>query len=225
MRWIKKNQSKGYSAEELKNILSSRNWSQGEIDEAVNKVNSKNKDRAISNYSLKNKKIILYIVIPAIIVVGIILLFLRPEIFGGPAQSSAQSGTQSSSISLKDCGKSLNCLELASQSCTPSQVTVSSSTTVLGVTKSKTMHYEIQGLKGGECVFYLKVDKDSLTFSPSVSQSTVDSEKASFKNQQGESGACQFKTSDLTAMLTRWEIGDFSSGDFNVASCSGSYFS
>ena len=227
---MKRQIKKGYSPDELKKILSSRNWNEGEVEEAMGKLNardSKGSLKGISSYTTKNKKIILYIIIPAVILLGIVILVLRLGIFSGGQTGVSPSSTSSqaaASQNLKDCGKSISCLELSSQSCAPSEAMISSSTTVLGVTKSKTILYEIRGIKNGKCVFYIEVKKDGISFSSDIPQSTIDSEKASFNNQQGESGTCFFNTKDLSDMLTRWEHGDTSSGDFKVAACGGSYF-
>ncbi|HEY3053683.1 MAG TPA: LysM peptidoglycan-binding domain-containing protein [Thermoanaerobaculia bacterium] len=45
-----------------------------------------------------------------------------------------------------------------------------------------------------------------------------------YKGLEGRSGTCKFTTSDLTAMLTRWKARTFSTDDWKVAECQGTYF-
>ena len=83
---------------------------------------------------------------------------------------------------------------------------------------------EIKGVEANKCKFYIKTEKVEVEFPASTPQETVDEQKALYKQMEGQDGTCKFDQEDLTDMLTRWNAGSFSSKDWDVAECSGSYF-
>jgi hypothetical protein len=124
-----------------------------------------------------------------------------------------------------DCGSDLDCFITASQNCQPANITHTITINIFGVEQTTTSYYEIKGLEAGKCIFYLRTEKIDLTFPPETPQDIVDQEKEIYKKLEGRDGTCKFNTNDLTAMLNRWKVGNFSTEDWDVAECQGNLFS
>ncbi len=136
----------------------------------------------------------------------------------------------------------LKCLIQAAISCKPVEFVNTTTIDIFGVKQTNTSFFEIKGSEVDKCSFYLRTEKIDLTFPASVPQEVVDRQKEIYKKLEGREGTCKFKTNDLTEILTRWEKGNFSSGnvsckltlsgdvckteggDFGVAECQGTYF-
>jgi len=143
-----------------------------------------------------------------------------------------------------DCKENDQCFIQASTDCKPSKLTSIDTFNILGVTQKTTSYMEIRGLENSQCLFYIRTQDISLTFPSGTSQETIDQQNKIYSALVGRDGVCKFKTSDLTAMLTRWSEGTFDGvnlscsltpngsdcdqvsgdGDFSVAQCQGSYF-
>ena len=100
---------------------------------------------------------------------------------------------------VKDCMDNIDCFIDASKSCKASRLKFTSApVSMLGARTNNTL-YETKGLEDGKCALYLKAD-------------SLD-------------GVCKYNmTVVLTASLSRWKAGNYSSNDFKIAECSGSMF-
>ena len=156
--------------------------------------------------------------------------------------STSTNTKRTSTPNILDCKQNLNCLIQASKDCRKAKAVFTATVNTFGVKQKTTSFLEIKGKKDNKCIFYLKTEKIALTFPPNVPRNIVNQQKAVYKKLEGREGTCQFKTSDLTAMLARWNKGIFKSGttsckltssgqvckttggDFGVAQCQGTYF-
>ncbi len=140
---------------------------------------------------------------------------------------------------LDDCGTSIDCLITASELCSPSKATVTTSSDILGVEQTTVTYYEIRGIdsSSGKCVFYLKTLESSASYSRETKQALLDSGKTKDEinqmeqelNQELESakgldGKCNLETSFLSGVLTDWKEGTYESNTFEGQDCTGSYF-
>lgn len=140
-----------------------------------------------------------------------------------------------------DCGNDINCLVQASEDCTPSKISYTT-TMQLGVQQTTTSYFELEKSSNNKCNLYLRTDKIDLVFPDSIPQETVDEQNEFYDSLEGLDGTCEFSTTDLKTVLTNWKNGDFDSGevkcqlsttgsecettggDFGLAECSGTYF-
>jgi len=155
----------------------------------------------------------------------VLLIGLAAILLFSGCTTKPQANTNAPPAGPKDCGTDFDCFIAASQSCEQAKGTSQITTTIFGVQQTTASSLEIKGIQSGKCLFYLKTEKIELTFPPSVPQDTVQQQKDIYKKLEGRDGTCKFNTTDLTAVLTRWKAGNFSTEDFKVAECEGSYFS
>lgn len=112
----------------------------------------------------------------------------------------------------------------ASADCSPEEVTATYVLNFFGMEQTSTSTYGIQGMEGDKCVFYLRTESIEVSYPEGTDQETIDEQRATYDQLEGLEGTCKFETSDLTAMLERWEQGSLSSSDWDVAECEGEYF-
>ncbi|MFH0805155.1 MAG: hypothetical protein V1916_03090 [Patescibacteria group bacterium] len=160
----------------------------------------------------------------------------------GNANTTANLNNANATTAAQDCKADLKCLIQASVDCKPAKVSYTT-TTNLGVQQTTTSYYELRKSDPNKCTLYLRTDKIDLVFPSSISPEIVNQQKALYKTLEGVDGTCKYTTTDLTAMLTRWDQGTIESGtvtcplsvnggstctikggDFGVAECQGTYF-
>jgi len=137
-----------------------------------------------------------------------------------------------------DCGASMNCLIEKSNSCALSKATVSQPVNFFGAIINTTSYFQINGTDQGKCLFYIKTLNISLRYDDQTVQQLLKSgvtmaqiretEKNASENAE-KSGVlmddvCRFEQKDLTNLLTRWAVGNFSSNDYKNAECTGKVF-
>lgn len=136
-----------------------------------------------------------------------------------------------------DCGTDFDCFIAASEDCSLASVTHEVTIDLFGMDLTTTSYYEIQGMDQDDCLFYIRTEEQHIEFSDDLVQSLLDSgyteEEISQEEDdsndaadlvEGKDGTCRFDTADLTDMLTRWQEGSFSSDDWDVAECEGTFF-
>jgi len=118
-----------------------------------------------------------------------------------------------------------DCIIEASKTCDLAIITITLNYNYLKmVDVTATAFSEIRGLEENKCLFYMRVDKIDLWFSPLVPKKTVNEAETSADQLRGADGVCRFETADLTALLYKWREGNFSPEDFDTADCKGSLF-
>jgi len=169
----------------------------------------------VSNENQENKRNPNYFLIASIFIVLIIIVS-----FFVLLSKNNNSPLTSSVINCKN----LKCLALSSQNCGLANLTDTETIDLFGINSSSTYYYEIRGLKQNKCIFYFQLKKITSVFPSGISQEIINQQQTLLKDMEGKEATCQFNTPDLTNLLNRWIGGNFSSEDFNVANCSGSYF-
>jgi len=233
VNYIKSEISKGTSLEQIKQRLLSRGWSEYDINEALSLAMQQRTFPTIPKPTIykqptkKSSKLwIIVLVVAIIIIAGVFAFFMLTERKAPettPTKQLTQKPTKPSGPT--DCGTNMDCFIQASRNCNPAKVTHIVTTDIFGVKQTTTSYLEIKGLEAGKCIFYLRTEKIDLTFPPGTPQNIIDEQKEIYKKLEGKDGTCKFNTNDLTAMLNRWKLGIFSTGDFEVAECQGKYFS
>jgi len=137
-----------------------------------------------------------------------------------------------------DCGSDLGCLAGASRSCLPAHATHSATVDFLGMLMATSTYMEIGNTsKPGTCSIYMRTDNASARMSEetvaAALASGISMENITLQDQEstrqaqmsiGADGACNFTSARLSAMLERWQAGDFDSSDFAGAECAGARF-
>jgi len=124
----------------------------------------------------------------------------------------------------QDCNANFDCFIASAENCRPAKVTNIATTSIFEVEQTTTSYFEIKGLEADKCVFYLRTEKIDLAFPPETPQDIINQQGEVYKKLEGKDGICEFNIDDLTAMLKRWKAGVFSSEDWDVAECQGTYF-
>jgi len=221
--YIKSLLSKGFQIEQIRQALLSKGWSSSNIDESIKLALSQRTFQTMPQIlpvleepKEPSKLWILPVLIAIIVIGGISVYFMYPK---GEVVST---GGESNFI---DCGTDLTCFITTSQSCNPANVSNTATVEMFGITQTTTTYLEMKGIKESKCDFYIQTQKINVTFPPETSEETVNQQKELFKKLEGRNGTCKFVTADLTAMLSRWKAGNFSTEDWAVADCEGNYFS
>jgi hypothetical protein len=136
-----------------------------------------------------------------------------------------------------DCGTDLDCFIEASKNCEPSKVVYTLTVDLFGASQTTTTYLEIKGLTGNKCILYVRRERVDVDYSDELIQKMLSrgSTREQLEQQkkeaneiydatEGSDGTCQFKTSDLTAMLQRWKGGIFATSDWEGSECKGEYF-
>jgi hypothetical protein len=146
-------------------------------------------------------------------------------------------GVKNASSKMIDCKSNLSCFVEKSINCTPSTVQYTATINLFGMNTTGTSLMKIRGLEEGKCEFYIKNKNIKIKFTDELVQALMkenltekEVKKLEIKannnarREKGKEGVCKFDTPDLTTMLTKWNNGQFSSTDFYLAECRGSYF-
>jgi len=144
--------------------------------------------------------------------------------------------TATTSSNASDCGTNADCLIEASKTCEPVRATYATTVDLMGVLTYATNTLEIKGADSttNKCIFFMKVEKAEVKFSEDAVKKLKDqgltdgqirAQEAQMNKQAqstvGTQRDCKFKTDDLTAMLTRWKQGTYSTRDWDSADCTG----
>jgi len=134
-----------------------------------------------------------------------------------------------------DCGTDLGCLVEASRSCRPAIALQVSSLDFFGMQITSSTRHEIQGGDAQSCTLHVSIGEQSMRFSEDARQrmrgeGVSDAEIARQESAMTQTGneltsmqaTCTFPTSELTALLSRWQQGTFSTNDLRATACSGS---
>jgi len=139
----------------------------------------------------------------------------------------------------------------ASKNCSLVNFTNLVNMVIFGVNSSITTYYELKGMEGDYCSFYIKTEKYDLNYTDELIQQLLDSnltqeeidqqEQESIdqaKTLEGKDENCKVSTGNLSSTLTNWSNGNFDgevscggddceyTGDWEVFSdCQGDYFS
>lgn len=138
---------------------------------------------------------------------------------------------------IQNCKNDLSCMIEASKTCQLSKVNTTYTLNMMGVNLTFDDYYEIKGMVGEKCLFYLKTNDLNIKYSDSMKQLLIeqgmseieisDYEKiGKIEAQQsynGKDAICFFdKTDSLTNLLNNWLANDrITIGITDVASCSG----
>jgi len=244
--YIKQQLQQGINKEQIRSSLMISGWQAQDVEEAFASIGTATQTQQnvipITKSPMKMWKIIGGSLLGLIVIGGGIYFFTRkpaaPEtktaVQNNQSQQQPASATPSlpqpqetpiatTTVATSDCGKDFNCFIQASQSCKLAKVDNSVTTDIFGIKQTTESLLEIKGLEATKCVFAFVTKKIDLIFPSSVPAETVNQQKALYKKLEGTSGVCTFKTTDLTATLTRWKQGDFSTDDLSAANCSGTY--
>ena len=251
--YIKQQLQQGVSKEAIKNALMASGWQAQDIEEGLNATNPSAPLEQYSNFPTKAPMKIWKILtasLVGLVIIGGGVYFATQKLFKSeeklelPNKQTQQSPAQETPIvaTVLDCKQDLKCLIQASINCEPAKVVNTITIDIFGVKQTNTSFFEIKGSEIDKCTFYLRTEKIDLVFPANIPQEVVNQQKEIYKKLEGREGTCKFNTSDLTEVLTRWEKGNFSSGnisckltpsgnvceteggDFEVAECQGTYF-
>lgn len=135
-----------------------------------------------------------------------------------------------------DCGYDFDCFIEKASTCNPVMGVFIAPVDMFGVLITTTSFVEIKGLEESKCVFYIRTEDVKMEYSEELIQQMLDGglteEEIEQQRQLAEEQAqqvglddtCRFNTSDLEALLRRWQQGNFSSEDYDVAECEGKMF-
>jgi len=144
-----------------------------------------------------------------------------------------------------DCNEDFDCFIDASENCNPAKLKQTLTLNLFGVEQTTSKTYKILGTESNKCIFFLRTDSIDLNFpeDAEISEEEIDEQKEMYDALEDREGTCKFEIKDLTEMLKRWKVGNFSSGevscsfksdgktecttkggDFGVAECQGTYF-
>jgi len=141
------------------------------------------------------------------------------------------------------------CFINASTSCNPSGFTAGSEVEFFGMIITGRSQYEIRGLENNKCTFYLKTIETELEYTEEMlelmlnttNQTEIDARLEELNEMQDQAeglhGICLIPPDDLTDILKRWEVGNYSggircdsngncnqTGDLNSDDCTGPMF-
>ena len=162
---------------------------------------------------------------------------------GSSGSSGGSSSGGSSGTGIKDCGNDLGCLIESSKSCESAKVEYTYTAEIFGVEKTTAAYYELKGMEGDKCTFYMKTESIDVGYTDELIQQMMDSgisedaarqkeqvENIKADSSEGKDATCNILTSDLTDTLNTWktnnlQVGTFSINIWKYSGCEGSYFS
>jgi len=261
--YIKSCLSKGFTSEQIKQSLLAQGWPYSIINESIalatpTTLSNLSKPEVSEKSSKKFSYLLIIGIIIAVVIIGGVLSFF---IFSGK-ESPKTSGTdlqtkgQTTVPEVIDCNTDMDCFIASSQECKLSKVTHKYSIDIFGLNQTNTLFYEIKGLEADKCIFYINATKIDVKFTNeivqqllanNITQEQINQQEQNATKQakisEGRDGTCKFNTADLTAVLNKWKVGNFDSGevscnltlegnkcitkggDFGNAQCEGKYFS
>jgi len=141
---------------------------------------------------------------------------------------------------IKDCQTDLFCFEKAADTCQLAKVKNSYTINNLGIDLNFNDHYEIKGLVGEKCLFYMKTNTLTAEYSKEIktlllNQGITEKQIQEYENvgnkeaeinYNGKDGYCFFDyTTDLKNLINHWSNNDYSSlSIIDVAQCFGDLF-
>lgn len=252
--FIKQQLQQGISQDQIKSILISNGWQLRDIEDGLNTINPSvtigQSPISLVKPVVAMWKIVVVFLLGIIVVCGGVYFtysnFFKSQKVETPVSKSnipINTGTKGAIQSnIIDCGnvdlKNIDCFINAAKNCSQSKVTATSQLNLFGVITDGSSSYEIRGLEGGKCVFYIKSVSAKVTYGLEITKKMLDGgatneqikqqEQVSSKAAQlvmGKDGICKFNsTVELVNILNKWEKGSFSTDDFKNIDCSGEYF-
>jgi len=236
--YIKQQLQQGINNEQIKQALITNGWQSADIEDAFSSINYSVQGQPILNSSNKAPIRVWKIIVASlagVIIVGSGIYFASQKLFKSEQSPNTKQTSEEvvspmptketpTGITAMDCKQDFDCFIQASQNCKLAKVDYTTTTDIFGVKQTTKSFFEIKGAEATKCIFFLRTEKIDLAFPASVPPEIVSQQKEIYKKLEGRSGSCQFNTSDLTAMLSKWKQGNFSTEDFKAAECSGTYF-
>ncbi len=217
VEYVKTHHGKGHPFKQLHDHLVHHGHSSHEVNEAINAV--KHESHHAPRHPLhpahyeKRKPRLRQLRGFALIVSIAIILFILALVFTWPGKGAI------------DCGTDFSCFIEASAGCNPAKVRFTTSADIFGMITSATVQMEIRGTEAGKCAYYDKQLSASVHFSDTLVEQMFESGQTMEEINQNEQTAtesleqignvektCRFDTSDLKAMLQRWDEGTASGG-------------
>jgi len=133
-----------------------------------------------------------------------------------------------------DCGEDMQCFIEAGENCDPAVVLFPLELDMMGVMIKSTTYQEIVGPEGDLCVVRFRTEEISIEYSQEaidqmlatgMTQEMIDETIAQVEAQaqQGKlDETCRIDVDQLTAIMSQWEEGSFSTEDWVGMDCEGS---
>lgn len=235
--YIKQQLQQGINNEQIKQSLITNGWQSADIEDTFSSINYSVQSQPILNSSSKAPIQVWKIIVASlagVIIVSSGIYFASKELFKSEQSINTKQTSEEvvspiptketpTGITAIDCKQNFDCFIQASQNCKLAKVDYTTTTDIFGVKQTTKSFFEIKGAETTKCTFFLRTEKIDLEFPNSVPPEIISQQKEIYKKLEGRSGSCQFNTSDLTAMLSKWKQG-ISTEDFKAAECSGTYF-
>lgn len=141
---------------------------------------------------------------------------------------------------IKDCQTDLSCFKEAAGTCQIARVKNSYTVNNMGIDLNFNDYYEIKGLAGEKCLFYMKTNTLTTKYSEEIKtlligqgmtekqiqEYEVAGNKEAKNNYNGKDGYCFFiYNDDLKNLINYWSNNDYSSlSIMDIAQCSGDLF-
>jgi plastocyanin len=125
---------------------------------------------------------------------------------------------------MTDCGTDLTCFTNAAKNCNKVKVNHNIAVSIFGVDATTDYLYEVRGMEGGKCNFYIKTVDNSLKFPAGTSQSTIDQQNDIYEDLKGREGTCKTDSSEIVTLVDNWSSGRFATNDFDNMDCQGNFF-
>jgi hypothetical protein len=159
-----------------------------------------------------------------------------PNITINSSYNSSLTSGNGTKLATGDCG-TMGCFINNSKTCTPSKFNYSISINFFGANSTTVDFLQINGTENGKCIFYIKTLNSTVKYSDALRKQLIQGGETDAqvteqeteandaqKTMVGRDGTCKFDNADLTAMLTNWNDGKFSSSDYSKADCTGPMF-
>ncbi len=214
VEYVKTHHGRGHPFKQLHDHLVQHGHSSHEVNEAINTV--KHGTHHPVHHPVHHEKIKprLRQLRGFVLIVSIaLILFVLALVFTFPGKGAI------------DCGTDFSCFIEASAGCNPAKVRFTTSADIFGMITSATMRIELRGMESGKCEYYDKQLSASVHFSDALVEQMFESGQTMEEINQNEQTAtesieqigsvektCRFDTSDLKAMLQRWDEGTASGG-------------
>ena len=162
---------------------------------------------------------------------------------GGGGGGGSGEGPSGGDSNIKDYGTNFETFATSSNTCSLSKVKHVYTTNLFNVTRTTETSYELKGLDGDKCIFYLKTANITVKYDDTLRQETLNSgitpesiqqrenvENIEANKSEGKDGTCKIKPEDLSNVLKIWnsdslQVGTFPEDVWTYAGCTGSYFS
>lgn len=240
-RWIKEQQARGFSPQQILAALVQRGYSPAAANQAIEKA----KKSSSSNINL-TPIIIFSSIILILIILGIYFMLSNKtqtpssdwsdQDYEDPSTQIPNDSSQNQDVnlpenptnpansSMKNCDKEVQCFIDASASCVPAKVLFYSDLEFFGIHQLANTYMEIRGLQNSNCTFFLRTENVTLSFPPGTNQSEIDKANEDANQLEGKNGVCHLPASRLHQLLQNWKEGNYQSSDLSNANCIGSYF-